>query len=99
MGGPRLYARLVRFTFGPGKRAEAQALADDLAPRIGSLDGCSGVTVFGDEADGEYGIFVLWESQAAADAAADVISPRLSKHLAGTALGAPDIRLFEVLSR
>ena len=94
-----MYARLVRFTFGPGKRAEAQALADDLGPQIGSLDGCSGVTVFGDETDGEYGIFVLWDSQAAADAAAGVIGPRLSKHLAGTSLGAPDIRLFEVLSR
>jgi hypothetical protein len=98
-GGSRLYARLVRFTFRPGKRVEAQALADDLAPQIEALDGCSGVTVFGDEADGEYGIFVLWDSQAAADAAAGVISPQLSKHLAGSSLGAPDIRLFEVLSR
>ena len=98
MGGQSLYARLVRFTFGPGARAKAQALADDLAPQIESLDGCSGVTVFGDETDGEYGMFVLWDSQAAADTAAGVIGPRLSKHLAGATLGAPDIRLFEVLS-
>ena len=93
-----MYARLVRFSFGPGARAKAQALADDLAPQIGSLDGCSGVTVFGNEADGEYGLFVLWDSQAAADAAAGVIGPQLSKHLAGNTQGAPDIRLFEVLS-
>ena len=31
--GARMYVRLVRFSFGPGKQAEAQALADDLAPK------------------------------------------------------------------
>jgi hypothetical protein len=44
-----MYARLVRFAFGPGKRAEAQAVADDLGPLIASQPGCEGVTVFGDD--------------------------------------------------
>ncbi len=93
-----MYVRLVRFSFGPGKRSEAQALADDLGPRISALAGCSGVTVFGNESDGEYGLFVLWDSQASADAAAAVIGPRLSEHLEGNLIDGPDIRLFEVLS-
>jgi quinol monooxygenase YgiN len=93
-----MYARLVRFSFGPGKRAEAQALSDDLAPAIGAQPGCSGVTVFGTEANGEYGIFVLWDTQEAADAATQVIGPKLSGHLPGNVQGAPDIRLFEAIS-
>jgi quinol monooxygenase YgiN len=93
-----MLVRLVRFSLAPGKQAAAQALADDLAPQIRALKGCHGVHVFGDEADGEYGLFVLWDSQADADAAAGVIGPQLTAHLAGNAKSPPDIRLFEVLS-
>jgi hypothetical protein len=56
------------------------------------------VTVFGDDADGEYGIFVLWASAADAGAAASVIRPILDEHLAGNIQAPPDTRLFEVLS-
>ncbi|MFV2062137.1 MAG: putative quinol monooxygenase [Chloroflexota bacterium] len=93
-----MFVRLVRFSLEPGHGAVAQALADDLAPRIGALSGCSGVHVFGDESDGEYGLFVLWESQASADAAAGVIGPQLTAHLEGHVRAAPDIRLFKLLS-
>ena len=92
-----MYARLVRFSFGAGKRAAAQAIADDLAPLIASQPGCGGVTVFGDDRDGEYGIFVLWDSEANADAAARLVRPKLEEHLAGHAQGPADARLFEVI--
>src|SRR5919201_586045 len=98
VGGSAMYARLVRFSFGPGKRAEAQALADDLAPQIASQPGCESVTVFGDDTDGEYGIFVLWESEDHAETAAGVIRPKLNEHLAGNVQGPPEARLFEVFS-
>ena len=94
-----MYARLVRFSLGPGKRAVAQAIADDLAPRVSELPGCRSITVFGDEGDGECGIFVLWESQEAANAAAAKIRPILDQHLSGHLQAPPDARLFEVLSR
>jgi len=58
-----MYARLVRFSFGPGKQAEAQAIADDLAPLIAAQPGCGGVTVFGDDDTGDYGLFVFWNSR------------------------------------
>ncbi len=93
-----MYVRLVRFSFGPGKRAIAQALADDLVPAIREQAGCQGVTAFGDDRDGEYGLLVRWDSQEHADAAAAVISPRLQQHLAGNVQAPPDIRLFEVLA-
>ncbi len=94
-----MYARLVRFSLGPGKRAVAQAVADDLPPLIAALPGCQSVTVFANDSDGECGVFVLWDSEANANAAAQVIRPKLDQHLAGHVQGAPDARLFEVMSK
>lgn len=94
-----MYARLVRFSLGPGKRAVAQGLADDIAPKISALPGCRSVSVFANESDGECGVFVLWESEAAANAAAPQIRPLLDQHIAGHVQGATDARLFEVLSK
>jgi hypothetical protein len=92
-----MYARLVRFCLGTGRRDVAQAIADDLAPMITSQPGCRGVTVFGDDSDGEYGIFVLWDSQAHAAAAASIIRPILDKHLAGNVQASVEARLYEVI--
>ena len=89
--------RLVRFSFGPGKHAEAQSLAKELVPAIRAQKGCSSATFFGDDTDGSYGLFVLWASQEEADAAAAVIGPRLQAGLAGNVQGPPDIRLFQVI--
>ena len=94
-----MYARLVRFSFGPGKYAEAQAIADNIAPRIASQPGCEGVTVFGDDSDGEYGLFVLWDSEEHANAAAQIIRPILDRHLSEHSKGPPDARLFKVISK
>ncbi len=93
-----MYARLVRFSLGTGRRGVVQAIADDLAPKIAVRPGCGGVTVFGDDSDGEYGIFVLWESQADAAAAAAIIRPVLDKHLSGNVQAPPEARLYEVIS-
>jgi quinol monooxygenase YgiN len=93
-----MYARLVRFSFGTGKQAEAKALADDLAPLIAAQPGCKSVTVFGDHADGQYGIFVLWNTEADAESAAQVVRPKLDAHLSGNVQAPPETRLFEVIS-
>ncbi len=92
-----MYARLVRFSFGPAKHSEAQAIADNIAPLMASQPGNEGVTVFGDDADGEYGIFVLWESEESATAAAGVVSPRLNEYLTGNIQGELSARLYKVL--
>jgi Antibiotic biosynthesis monooxygenase len=93
-----MYARLVRFSLGPGKREIAQAVADDMPPKIAAMKGCRSVTVFGDDSDGEYGIFVLWESEADADAAAPVIGPQIHERIGGHVTADWEARLFEVLS-
>ena len=92
-----MYVRLVRFAFGPGKQDAAAKLAADLVPAISARPGCKGVTFFGDHSDGEYGLYVLWDSQENADAAASVIGPRLEQYLAGNVQRPPERRLFEVL--
>ena len=92
-----MYVRLVRFSYGPGSEAKANELADDLVPAIEDQPGCRGVVCFGDSSDGEYGLFVLWDSEKSADDARAVIGPRLSKHFEGNLQAAPDISLFEVL--
>jgi quinol monooxygenase YgiN len=93
-----MYARLVRFSFGEGQRSAAQELADDLVPLIASQPGCVSVTGFGDAADGQCGIFVLWDTQANADAAAQLVRPKLDAHLSGKVQQPPETRLFEVFA-
>ena len=92
-----MFVRLVLFKFGPGMQDAAERLASDLGPQIQSLDGCQSVTFFGDETDGQYGIFVLWDSQENADSAANVIAPQLQQHLAGNVREEPSRRLFRVI--
>ena len=77
----------------------AQSVADDIAPRIEAMPGCRSVTVFGDHSDGQYGIFVLWDSEADAKAAAPVIRPQVDERIAGHVQGKPEARLFHVLSK
>jgi len=91
------FVRLVRFTCTSGGDGPARALAEDLAPLIREQPGCEQVVIFGD-ADGEGGVFVLWDSQEHADAAARLIRPKLDEHLSGHITAPPDARLFPVLS-
>ncbi len=92
-----MFARLVRFSIEPGSDTKARALARDVGPLIAVQPGCQAVTVFGDHGDGEYGIYVLWDTQENADTAAGVVRPRLNEHLAGSVKAPPETRLFEVL--
>ena len=92
-----MFARLVRFSIEPGSDTKAQALASDVGPLIAVQPGCQAVTVFGDHSDGEYGIYVLWDTQENADIAAGVVRPRLNEHLAGSVKAPPETGLFEVL--
>ena len=92
-----MFLRLVLFKFGPGMREAADDLAADLGPQIRALDGCQSATFFGDDTDGQYGLFVLWDSQANADAAADKIAPQLMSHLGGKVTEEPSRRLYSVI--
>ena len=92
-----MYARVVRFSLAPGNEAVATELARDLVPAISRQPGCRAVTCFGDAGSGEYGLYVLWNSQEEAGAAANVIRPKLDQHLSGHALRPPEADLFRVI--
>jgi heme-degrading monooxygenase HmoA len=92
-----MYVRLLRFALAPDKEAVATALARDLVPEISRQPGCRAVSCFGDAESGQYGLYVLWNSQEEANAAANVIRPKLDQHLSGHALRPPEAGLFRVI--
>ena len=91
-----MYARLVRFTLGPGARSAAEKVADEFVPAIRAQKGCKECVFIGDDEDGEYGMVVLWDTKEEADAAAAVIGPRLASTLAEIVKEPASMRLFEV---
>ena len=92
-----MYARLVIFKVGPGKRSTIVRLVDEFDALYRDQRGFTHVFILGDEASGEYGSFSVWESKEDADAANAVIAPRLQQALAGLLQGLPDRWFFEVL--
>ncbi|MGH9224489.1 MAG: hypothetical protein ACRD2W_12085 [Acidimicrobiales bacterium] len=66
------------------------AIADEITPLIASLPGCGSVTVFGDDIDGAYGIFVLWDTAEDANTAAGIVRPKLDARFAGHVTSMPE---------
>jgi heme-degrading monooxygenase HmoA len=91
-----MFAHLVMFTLGPGKREIAEGIADKFAPVYESVPSCKGVTFLGDDEAGEYGSLSLWESEAALAAYREKAAPELEAALKGLVKGPPTIRKFEV---
>jgi hypothetical protein len=87
--------RLVQFNLGPGRRSEAEAIADKVVPNIRKRPGCVRCEFFADPDSGDYGLVVLWESKEAAEAAASVIGPILMPLLKEAHISQSP-RLFEV---
>lgn len=87
-----MHARLVRFAVAPGSQEAMTALGSDLLGAIRQQPGVVDVTFLGDDSDGQWGVFVRWESAEAAMAAAGVIRPQLDAHLSGKALAPPDAK-------
>jgi len=87
---------MVRLAFGPDEAA-AERLAADLVPAIRAREGCLAAVFFGPTEDGDYGLFVHWDTLEHADAAASVIGPRLQKAVQGKVQEPPDIAMFQVV--
>lgn len=91
------YLRLMVFKLGPGQRAKAASLVEQFAPAISGRPGFARATFFGDDASGEYGVAVLWESREAAEQAFEALFPRLQQALAGAVSEPPRHPLYEVV--
>ncbi len=92
-----MYARLVIFKVGPGKRSTIEKLVDEFDPLYRAQKGFRQVFVIGDDETGEYGSFSVWESEEDAEAANAVIAPRLQQALTGLLQEPPNRWFFEVL--
>ncbi len=92
-----MYARLILFTIGPGKRAVAEKMVVQFAPALRSRKGFKGATFLADDSVGEYGSLVLWETKEDAEDAAKNLFPEVQKALSGLVKEPPRHPLFEVV--
>ncbi len=91
-----MYARLTTVNLGPGMRQQGEELATKMNAQIRTRKGLKSAVFFGDEATGEYGGLVLWETKEDGEAAFQVIFPQLQQMLSGIAKGQPKTGLYEV---
>ncbi len=90
------YARLILFTLGPGTRATAEALADEMISTVKAQKGFEDISFLVDAEAGEYGAFVVWDSQENADVAKEALVPVLLSKIGDMVKSPPSIKLFEV---
>ena len=91
-----MYARLIMFTLGEGKRAFAEGMAKQFHAAMQGLKGFKDATFIADESIGEYGVQSQGETRADAEAAGAAMGPGLQQALQGQVQGPPSIRLLEV---
>lgn len=91
-----MYARLIMFTLGEGKRPFAEGMAKQFHTAMQGMKGFKDATYVVDEAIGEYGVLSLWETKDDAEAAGEAMRPGFQQALEGKVQGPPSIRVLEV---
>lgn len=91
-----MYASLTTFKTAPGKRTEAEGLADKLYPVMKAMKGYKSVVYFGDSDNNEYGALYTWETKEDLDAAYSSIQPKLQEMLGPLAIEPPVRKIYEV---
>ena len=91
-----MYASLTTFKTAPGKRAEAEKVADQAFAAIKGMKGFKSVVYLGDIDNNEYGSLYLWETKEDLEAAWNMIMPKLQEALKPLAIEPPVRRIFEV---
>ena len=92
-----MYARIVMFSLGSGMRSTADELAARFDPAIRARPGFQDLTFFGDDSDGTYGVFTLYDTKENAEAAIAALQPQLQEAIKDILKGPPTLRLFEVI--
>ena len=91
-----MYARLVLFSLGSGMRSKAEEIMEEMSPRAKARKGFKSANFLSNEADGEYGVFILWDTKQDAEDAKEALLPILQSKLTGVAKNPPSLKLFEV---
>lgn len=90
-----MYTRLVRFTLGSGNRSAATELADMIIPVIRAQQGCKSVRLIMEDDGDEMGFVIQWATREDADAASQVVGPKLMPAIAAIAASPAVVQLFE----
>jgi hypothetical protein len=91
-----LYARLVVFTLGDGKRLVAEKITKEFDAVSRKLRGFRGNVYFFDDRVGEYRALNYWDTKSDAEDANNVMFPKLEKELENIVEKKPVVKLFEV---
>jgi len=91
-----MYASLTLFKTAPGKRAEAEGLADKVYPVLKAMKGFKSVVYFGDSDNNECGSLYTWETKEDLEAAYNLIQPKLQEALGPLAIEPPVRKIYEV---
>ncbi|MGM0875846.1 MAG: hypothetical protein ACQEWV_13895 [Bacillota bacterium] len=91
-----MYARLVVFTLGNGKRRIAEKMMKDFDPITRKLRGFRGNVYFFDDSVCEYRALNYWDTKSHAEDANSVIFPKVEKELENMNEKKPIVKLFEV---
>jgi len=91
-----MYASLTTFKTAPGKRTEAEKVADQSFAAIKGMKGFKNVVYFGDFDNNEYGALYIWETKEDMEAASSMIMPRLQEALKPLVTEPPVRHTYEV---
>ncbi len=91
-----MYASLLKFKTAPGKRAEAEGLADKLYPVLKGMKGRKIAVYFGDPDTNEYGSFYTWETKEDLEAGINSIQSKLQGLLGPIVIEPPVRKIYEV---
>ena len=91
-----MYARLIMFTLGAGKRPFAEGMAKQFQSVMQGMKGFKSATFLVDESIGEYGVMSVWATKEDAESAADAMRPGFQQALEGKVQGPPSVRMLEV---
>ena len=91
-----MYGQLVILKMAPGKRAEAEQMADQSFAVLKDVKGFRGATYFGDDDNSEYGAFYLWETKEDLDAVMKEMMPKLQEATNALAVEPPLRRIYQI---
>ena len=91
-----MYAQMLMFKTAPGKRSEAEKMANQSFAAVKGSKGFKGVTYFGDDDNNEYGACYLWATKEDLDAVMKELMPRLKEATNALAIEPPFRRIYEV---
>ena len=91
-----MYASIMTFKTAPGKRAEAEKVADQSFAAIKGMKGFKNVVYLGDTGNNEYCALYIWQTKEDMEAASSMIMPKLQEALKPIVIEPPIRRTYEV---